>query len=257
MLANASISITKQHLEFLNKRLAKLSPQDLIKWAYYTFPNLYQTTAFGLTGLAISDMISKLGCDIDLIFLDTLYHFPQTYDLLERVQLRYPTSRVNVFKPQNVNTEQEFVAKYGDQLWETDDQYYDYLVKVEPSQRAYKQLQVNAVLTGRRKSQGGARSQLAILELDEANGIIKINPLWNWDFKQVKQYIDDNNVPFNELLNLGYKSVGDWHSTVPVAEGEDERSGRWKDKVKTECGIHIAKDFTHYTIKETSVAKAI
>ena len=167
---------------------------------------------------------------------------------MDRVQQKYPDSKINVFKPRGINTEEEFVKKYGDELWEKDDTYYDYLVKVEPSQRAYKTLNANVVLTGRRKSQGGARSSLPILEKDEVNNILKINPLWNWDFNQVKSYIDENNVPFNELLNLGYKSVGDWHSTVPVADGEDERAGRWKDKVKTECGIHIAKEFTHYNV---------
>ncbi|KAI3403502.1 MET16 [Candida oxycetoniae] len=252
MVGNRDISLTKEHIEFLNQRLVTFSPQDLIKWAYFTFPNLYQTTAFGLTGLAITDMISKISnCKIELIFLDTLYHFPQTYELLERVQEKYPDLLIHVFKPLGVETEAEFVGKYGDQLWETNDKYYDYLVKVEPSQRAYKNLNVNVVLTGRRKSQGGSRSQLSILEKDEANNIIKINPLWNWDFNQVKNYIDENNVPFNELLNLGYKSIGDWHSTVPVADGEDERSGRWKDKVKTECGIHIAKDFAHFRLSDT------
>jgi len=244
---NSSIKLTNEHINFLNERLQQLSPQELIKWVYLTFPNVYQTTAFGLTGLAITDMISKIpDCKIDLIFVDTLYHFPQTLDLLNRVQDRYKDSKVNVFQPSGVSTEQEFVAKYGDQLWETNDKYYDYLVKVEPIQRAYKKLNVNVVLTGRRKSQGGARSSLAVLEFDEPNNILKVNPLWDWDFKAVKSYIDEHKVPYNELLDLGYKSIGDWHSTVPVAEGEDERSGRWKDKVKTECGIHIAEEFKEF-----------
>ena len=87
---------------------------------------------------------------------------------------------------------------------------------------------------------------MTVLEYEETSGIIKINPLWNWDFKQVKAYIDDNKVPYNELLDLGYKSIGDWHSTVPVADGEDERSGRWKGKAKTECGIHVTTKYTEY-----------
>ncbi|KAM9935118.1 hypothetical protein OXX80_005296, partial [Metschnikowia pulcherrima] len=106
-----------------------------------------------------------------------------------------------------------------------------------------------AVLTGRRKSQGGARAALPVIEIEESSGIIKINPLWDWDFAQVKKYIDENNVPYNELLDMGYKSIGDWHSTEPVAEGEDERSGRWKGKIKTECGIHQTSRFTEYMEK--------
>ena len=95
----------------------------------------------------------------------------------------------------------------------------------------------NAKIKRRRKSQGGKRGDLDILEVDDA-GVIKVNPLANWSFAQVQEYINANNVPYNELLDQGYKSVGDWHSTHPVAAGEDERSGRWRGKEKTECGIH-------------------
>lgn len=204
-------------------------------------PSLYQTTAFGLTGLVTLDMLSKLSGPIkpqvDLIFLDTLYHFDETINLVDRVRKRYPQFNLHVYRPQGVETAEEFVAKYGDQLWEMNDELYDWVAKVEPAQRAYAELQVKAVLTGRRKSQGGKRGDLDIIEVDEA-GLIKINPLANWSFKQVKEYIDKHNVPYNELLDRGYKSVGDWHSTQPVVEGEDERAGRWKGRAKTECGIH-------------------
>jgi phosphoadenosine phosphosulfate reductase len=78
---------------------------------------------------------------------------------------------------------------------------------------------------------------LDIIEVDDA-GLLKVNPLANWNFKDVQAYIKENNVPTNDLLDQGYRSVGDWHSTQPVAEGEDERAGRWKGQAKTECGIH-------------------
>ena len=89
-------------------------------------------------------------------------------------------------------------------------------------------------------SQGGKRGDLDIVEVDDT-GLIKVNPLANWSFKEVQDYVNQHDVPFNELLQRGYKSVGDWHSTQPVAQGEDERSGRWKGKNKTECGIHNPK----------------
>lgn len=243
-----SVTITQTQLNHLNTKLQDLTPQEIIKWAYYTFPNLYQTTAFGLTGLVTIDMISKISTEkhlVDLIFIDTLHHFPQTYDLINKIKEKYNPKLITV-TPTKVTTESEFTKVYGDQLWETNDAYYDFLVKVEPSQRIYKELGVNAVLTGRRKSQGGARGSLPVIEIEEGTGIVKINPLCNWDFKQVKSYIDQENVPYNELLDLGYKSVGDWHSTVPVAEGEDERSGRWKGKAKTECGIHEVGKFREF-----------
>lgn len=209
-----------------------------------TLPNLYQTTAFGLTGLVTLDILSKISnptkTKIDLIFLDTLFHFQETLSLVDRVKRRYPDVNLHVYQPEGVSTAEQFNAKHGESLWETNDELYDWVAKVEPQQRAYTDLQVKAVLTGRRRSQGGKRGDLDIVEVDEA-GVIKINPLANWNFKQVQDYVKQNDVPYNELLDRGYKSVGDWHSTQPIKEGEDERAGRWKGKDKTECGIHNKK----------------
>jgi len=226
---------------------------DILRWCITTLPNLYQTTAFGLTGLVILDMLSKLNIPrpqmVDIIFLDTLHHFPETLALVDRVRKRYPLVNVHVYKPAGVETEEEFTQKYGPRLWETDDQLYDWTAKVEPAQRAYRELNVSAVLTGRRRSQGGKRGDLDIIEVDEA-GLIKVNPLANWSFDQVKQYIKENNVPYNELLDRGYKSVGDYHSTQPVRDDEDERSGRWKGQEKSECGIHNPRSKYAQYLKE-------
>jgi phosphoadenosine phosphosulfate reductase len=237
----SSIYFTRHHLKFINEQLARLDPRDVLKWCLTTIPTLYQTSAFGLTGLAIMDMVDKLDFvfkpNIELIFIDTLYHFPQTLDLVERVKLRYPDLKIHTYKPEGCDTTQDFESKHGTSLWESNEELYDYLAKVEPAQRAYSQLKVDAVITGRRRSQGGKRGELDILEVDEA-GVIKVNPLASWSFKQVQAYIKENDVPTNDLLDQGYRSVGDWHSTQPVAESEDERAGRWKGRQKTECGIH-------------------
>lgn len=237
-----SLTVTQNQLDHINEQLSNLTPEEIIKWSRITFPNLYQVTAFGLTGLITIDLIAKLKLDIDLVFIDTLYHFPQTLELVQKVKEKYHP-KLHIFKPKDVNIVEEFTEKYGDRLWQTDDLKYDFLVKVEPLQRAYKSLHINAVLTGRRQSHGGDRKNLKFIEIDPEFNVIKINPFLTWSFDQVKQYIDDNNVPYNELLDYGYKSIGDWHSTDPVAEGEDERSGRWKGKAKTECGIHQTSKF--------------
>jgi len=110
-------------------------------------------------------------------------------------------------------------------------------MQVEPAQRAYKAFNVQSVITGRRASQGGARASLQPLEVDKT-GLLKLNPLFAWNFSLVEWYIKSNNVPRNKLLDQGYRSVGDWHSTSKVAEGQDERAGRWAGKEKTECGLH-------------------
>ncbi|CEJ57396.1 Phosphoadenosine phosphosulfate reductase [Penicillium brasilianum] len=235
------IVFTKPHLQFLNRQLQFLEPQDILRWCITSLPHLFQTTAFGLTGLVTLDMLSKLDVPrpqmVDLIFLDTLHHFPETLALVDKVRKRYPLNNVHVYKPLGADTAAEFESKYGSRLWEADDQLYDWVAKVEPAQRAYREMNVHAVLTGRRRSQGGKRGDLDVIEVDEA-GLIKINPMANWSFDQVKAYVKEHNVPYNELLDRGYKSVGDWHSTQPVADNEDERSGRWKGQQKTECGIH-------------------
>lgn len=237
----SDVYFSRPHLKFLNSQLAKLSPQDVLKWCITSLPNLYQTSAFGLTGLAVMDMISKLDFvlkpDIDLIFLDTLYHFSQTLDLVERVKTKYPHLTIHSYKPKGCDATADFEAKHGERLWETNDELYDFVAKVEPAQRAYRELGVQAVLTGRRRTQGGKRGDIDIVEVTE-EGLIKVNPLANWSFKDVQKYVQENDVPTNELLDQGYRSVGDWHSTQPVTDSEDERAGRWKGKQKTECGIH-------------------
>ncbi|KAM3068288.1 3'-phosphoadenylsulfate reductase [Clarireedia jacksonii] len=237
------VVLTKAHLKYINATLNNLQPYEILRWAKLTFPNLFQTTAFGVTGLVTLDMLSKLQQEqpelpgIDAIFLDTLYHFKETLELVEKTKKRYPNVNLHVYKPEGCNTVEDFEAKHGKELWKTNADLYDWVAKVEPAQRAYSELDVAAVLTGRRRSQGAKRESLDIVEVDEA-GLIKINPLAVWSFKDVQNYIRENNVPYNDLLDRGYKSVGDWHSTEPVNEGEDERAGRWKGTEKTECGIH-------------------
>ncbi|KAK4452934.1 hypothetical protein QBC34DRAFT_20960 [Podospora aff. communis PSN243] len=256
------VSFTHAHLKYLNKQLESMNPMDILRFCRLLFPNLYQTTAFGLTGLVTLDMLSKLQAEqpgsqsIDLIFLDTLYHFQETYDLVERVKARYNV-KVHVFKPASVDTVEEFEELYGQKLYEMSSDLYDWIAKVEPQQRSYETLKVAAVLTGRRRSQGGQRGDIPVIEIDEERGIVKINPLVNWAFREVKAYIDEHNVPYNALLDRGYKSVGDWHSTVPVGEGEDERAGRWKGQNKTECGIHNKRSkYNQFTQQAQSVSAA-
>ena len=189
---------------------------------------------------------------IGLIFFDTLHHFPETLALVDRVRSRYPLFNLHIYKPKNLESAEEFSSKHGERLWESDDELYDWTAKVEPAQRAYRDLQVDAVLTGRRRTQGGKRGDLPVLEVDEA-GLVKINPLARWTFEQVWDYIKANDVPYNELLDRGYKSIGDWHSTKPTSDGEDERSGRWQGQQKTECGIHNPRSKFAQYLKEQAL----
>jgi phosphoadenosine phosphosulfate reductase len=126
------VSEVKLKLHDINQHLSTLSPDQILEWAVHNLPNLYQTTAFGLTGLVVIDMFARSSLTPPpLIFLDTLYHFNETLDLVERVKRRYGIA-VRVYRPQGVNTVPEFEERYGTRLWETDEDRYDYLVKVSP-----------------------------------------------------------------------------------------------------------------------------
>ncbi|KAJ2915024.1 hypothetical protein MD484_g5361, partial [Candolleomyces efflorescens] len=239
-------------LASINAHLSTLTPEGILRWGLDHLPNLYQTTAFGLTGLVAIDMLSKMTENPPpLIFLDTLYHFRETYDLVDEVKQRYgyvdakhgdstEGKKIYVYRPEGCESAADFEKKHGEKLWEKDENTYDYAVKVETARRAYDELNVKSVITGRRASQGGDRANLQPLEVDDT-GLFKLNPLFSWSFGIVEWHINHNNVPRNKLLSQGYKSIGDWHSTSKVKEGEGERDGRWKGKDKTECGLH--KDY--------------
>jgi phosphoadenosine phosphosulfate reductase len=126
-----ALPLSEKDLEAINRHLATRTPEEILQWGAVYIQDLYQTTAFGLTGLVAIDMLSKLRLDRTppLIFIDTLYHFPETYELVEEVKKRYNVS-VNVFKPEGCETAKDFEIKYGEKLWETDEEKYDYLVKV-------------------------------------------------------------------------------------------------------------------------------
>jgi phosphoadenosine phosphosulfate reductase len=241
------------NLNAINNQLASATPEEILEWSIDNLPGLYQTTAFGVTGCVSLDQISRISARrsaaggqkgvhhlVPLIFMDTLYHFPQTINLAQKAARHY-SAPMYVYTPKGTPDLQAFESQWGTTLWERDEETYDYLVKVEPARRAYEELGVRAVFTGRRRSQGSDRADLKAVEVDET-GLIKVNPFLNWSFKQVDDYVKTNAVPYNELLDLGYKSIGDWHSTSLPGTDDGERGGRWKDKGgKTECGLH--KDY--------------
>lgn len=126
----ATLPVLKANLDKINAYLNPLTPEEILQWAIDYLPNLYQTTAFGLTGLVAIDMLSKITASPPpLIFLDTLYHFPETYELVEEVKKRYNVP-VAVYKPEGCETVHDFESKYGEKLWETNEDAYDFYVKV-------------------------------------------------------------------------------------------------------------------------------
>jgi 3'-phosphoadenosine 5'-phosphosulfate sulfotransferase (PAPS reductase)/FAD synthetase len=131
LTAPLNLPISKEQLDEINAQLNLFTPEEILQWGLKYLPGLHQTTAFGLTGLVAIDMQSKFTkSPPPLIFLDTLYHFPETYELVEEVKKRYGVP-VHVYRPDGCKDAKEFEEKYGQRLWETDEDTYDFVVKVQ------------------------------------------------------------------------------------------------------------------------------
>ena len=171
------------------------------------------------------------------MFLDTLHHFPQTLELVAKAKDLYNLD-LKIYKIPDIDTREAFSAKFGEALWDKDITQFHQLTKIEPLQRGLAELNTIAWLTGRRRDQATTRSDMPVFELDGKQRL-KINPLANWTRKESWAYASEHQMIYNPLHDQGYPSIGDEPITTPVAEGEDERAGRWRGTGKTECGIHI------------------
>ena len=230
---------TPDELQRINAELR--DPDDVIVWASQQFPHsLVQVSSFGPTGLVIMDKLHQLGLfpQIPVITIDTLHLFQETYDLMKRVRRQYPDMSLQVYTPQNYDQRQAFDAEYGADLWKTDPNKYGTLTKVEPMERGLKEHHAQAWITGRRRSQGGERTELLAVEYDADQRRIKLNPLAFWSYDQVWNYIRTHKVPYNALHDKGYKSIGDVMTSRAVDDSAPERSGRFVGLNRTECGMH-------------------
>eukprot|EP00045_Choanoeca_perplexa_P014436 m.169898 g.169898 ORF g.169898 m.169898 type:complete len:349 (+) comp16675_c0_seq1:104-1150(+) len=226
-------------LAALNASLAQLSPGEILRWLYQQdFGKVVQFTSFGISGMVITDISSKLGVRTPIVFVDTLHHFDETLALRDQASAHYDRPIVT-YRPQTASSRSEFERLYGKELWNTDGDLYAYMTKIEPTGRALIDLKVDVWITGRRRSQGSSRSDLHVLEVAN-DGRIKCNPMAWVPWQATRQYVEQHSVPYNPLLNRGYKSIGDFHSTVPVGQNAPERSGRWSGDFRTECGMHTA-----------------
>ena len=228
-------------LDELNRRFETASPQDILAWCVENIPvGFVQTSAFNVDDLVITDILYrqlKPAQPVPVIFLDTLYHFKQTLELVEKAKEIYGLN-LQVYKMPDIETREAFVATYGDALWDTDIAKFHNVTKIEPLNRGLKELNTVAWITGRRRDQAVTRAEMPVFELDSL-GRIKVNPLASWTREASWAYVAEHGVVYNPLHDQGYPSIGDEPITTPVADGEDERAGRWRGTGKTECGIHI------------------
>mmetsp|Transcript_16805 Transcript_16805/g.25101 ORF Transcript_16805/g.25101 Transcript_16805/m.25101 type:complete len:307 (+) Transcript_16805:232-1152(+) len=230
---------TQKYLNFLNKKLKSLPLDKFLEWVAVSLPNVVQVTSFGPSGMVVLHHLAKLGIRIPTVFIDTLHHFDETITHAKAAARRYDID-LRVYRCQFAHTEQEFhQLTNAKELWKTDPLNYDQLVKVEPLERALNELNVTAWITGRRRSQGDARSTLELLEIDPVDLRLKINPLAHWTYEEIWREIVKKNILYNPLHDEGYKSVGDKYTTRAVGDQDSERSGRFvQHQGKTECGIH-------------------
>lgn len=228
-------------LDQLNQQFATAHPREILSWCVENIPDgLVQTSAFNVDDLVITDIFYRdlqPAKPVPVIFLDTLYHFPQTLELVAKAQELYHLD-LRVYKTPDIDSREAFAARYGEALWETDIAQFHQITKIEPLMRGLAELNTIAWITGRRRDQAVTRGEMPLFELDKQQRL-KVNPLAPWTRKETWAYVSEHGVIYNPLHDQGYPSIGDEPITTPVAEGEDERSGRWRGTGKTECGIHI------------------
>lgn len=234
-------SSTQFDLDSLNQQYETAHPRDILAWSVENFPTgLVQTSAFNIDDMVITDILYrdlKAATPTPVIFLDTLYHFQETLELVQKAKDLYNLD-LKTYKTPDIDSREAFTAKYGEALWDTDIAQFHQITKIEPLQRGLDELNTVAWITGRRRDQAVTRATMPVFEYDNQNRI-KINPLAAWTRKASWAYAMEHGMIYNPLHDQGYPSIGDEPITTKVAEGEDERAGRWRGMGKTECGIHI------------------
>jgi phosphoadenosine phosphosulfate reductase len=218
-----------------SSELEGLHPREILSWSLLNLPSVVVTTSFQPGGIVILDLLHELGARPPVIFVDTLWHFPQTLELAEKARERFDLD-LRVYRPEGLASEPEFVDRHGPALWDRDLDLYQEVTKVEPMRRALAETGAKSWISARRRDQGGDREDLAIFEI--SGGRVKANPLAAWTRKEVWGHILSKGLPYNPLHDMGYPSIGDRPLTERADADEGERSGRWKGRGKTECGIH-------------------
>lgn len=237
-------------LDAVNARLTGAEPEAILEWARETFGDrLVLTSSFGAESAVMLHLASRVIPSAPVIFLDTGYLFPETYQFAEQLTARLKLD-VRVYSPKMTAARQE--ALYG-KLWagtERDLARYHQMNKVEPMDRALRELGARAWVAGLRAKQTEFRASLRAVELQGA--VYKVHPILGWDDEQVHRYLRTHDLPYHPLYRRGYRSIGDVHSTLPTAPDADARSGR-RLGVHSECGIHLPRPEQDQSLKSSGL----
>jgi len=221
-----------------NARLNGASAETVTQFAADTFGDgLVLSSSFGAQAAVMLRLATLIKPNIPVVFVDTGYLFPETYRFADELTKRLNLN-LRVYTP--LVTCARLEATEG-KVWEQGEaghKRYNAIFKVEPMQRALKELKATAWLAGLRAGQTDHRAQLRLV--DEQDGLHKIHPILRWTTKQVHEYLKLHDLPYHPLYDLGYPSIGDVHSTRAIGAGEDERAGRFGGLAQ-ECGLHLPK----------------
>ena len=207
-------------------------------------------SSFGADAVLLLSLVAEVNPATPVLFLDTGKHFDETLDYVEEVTEHLGLSDVRWLKPQ-----MEMVKRIDAEgnLWSRQPNRCCWLRKVEPLDRAMQEMGFQAVITGRKRYQTAERNSMETIEQDD-KGIIRINPLAYWSKEQIRTELAQRRLPSHPLIAKGYLSIGCAPCTQPIAEGQDERAGRWAhtagfdEEQKTECGIHLAPEETTWSV---------
>lgn len=213
--------------------LQNASALEIVRWAVATFGDRICLTS-SMSDAALIHLVSTVKPGIDVLFVDTGYHFAETIGTRDAVAAVYPVNVINV-TPSRTVAEQE--AALGPRLYGRNPDLCCFLRKVEPLNRALEGYM--AWFSGIRREETAHRRESKVVEWDGKRGMIKVNPILNWTQQEMDGYISDNGILVNPLHHDGYPSIGCAPCTRRVAPGEDPRSGRWAGLGKSECGIHL------------------
>lgn len=235
--------MTAKHTDALDawaNGLRDASPEAVLAAAAEQFAGrIGFASSFGIEDQAVTAMIASAKLPIPIFTLDTGRLFPETHDLIAETSRRFELP-IRVLLPDTAEVEQ-MVAAHGVNLFRESvgaRKRCCAVRKLHPLRRALAGL--DAWVCGLRQGQSANRAEVGVIEWDEANGLVKVNPLAHWNAERVRVYVAEHDVPYNPLHDAGFPSIGCAPCTRAVAEGEDERSGRWwwEDGGHRECGLH-------------------
>jgi len=210
------------------------SAGELLRWTDEHFGGTY-VVASNMQDAVLVDLAAKVRPGVDVLFLDTGYHFVETIGTRDAVEAVYDINVVNVTPENSVAKQDEL---FGKDLFAREPGECCRMRKVEPLSKALRGY--SAWVTGIRRVEAPTRANAPLISWDKAFGLVKINPIAAWSDDDMQNYIDANDVLVNPLVFEGYPSIGCSPCTAKPAEGADPRSGRWAGQTKTECGLHAS-----------------